>query len=174
MQNKECVFIALGTNLGDRQQNLVEALRRLPPAVTVTSVSRVYETAPAYVLNQPPFLNAVIGAETTLPPAELLAYLKRLEVEIGRAKTVRYGPRKIDLDILFYGEQRVTLSQLQIPHPRLQERGFVLHPLADIAPDFVHPTLGLTVRQMLAALPSQNGVLNVSNWQPLTAALAAG
>lgn len=174
MQNKHRVFIGLGTNLGNRQQNLETALHRLPPAVTVLAVSRLYETAPAYVLDQPPFLNGVIRSETGLPPADLLAALKQLEVSIGRAKTVRYGPRQIDLDILFYDDRIVRLPYLQIPHPRLQERGFVLHPLADIAPDFVHPTLELTVRQMVAALPAQDGVLNITDWQPLAEKTVAG
>lgn len=174
MQNKHRVFIGLGTNLGNRPWNLETALRRLPPAVTVTAVSRLYETAPAYVLDQPPFLNGVIQAETGLSPADLLTALKQLEVSIGRAKTVRYGPRQIDLDILFYEDQLVSLPHLQIPHPRLQERGFVLHPLADIAPDLVHPKLGVTVRQMLAALPAQDGVLNITDWQPLAEKMVMG
>lgn len=143
------VYIALGTNLGDRLENLRRAMAGLPPAADPQEVSPVYETPPWGIEDQPAFLNQVIRAETELPPNELLAYLKRLERELGRQKTVRYGPRLIDLDILFYDDLVVELPGLTIPHPRLAERAFVLVPLADLAPNLRHPITGHTVQELL-------------------------
>jgi 2-amino-4-hydroxy-6-hydroxymethyldihydropteridine diphosphokinase len=167
MVDKHIVYLALGTNLGDREDNLKKALQALPPQIEVSAVSRLYETAPAYVVDQPAFLNIVIKGQTDLSPTDLLAYLKLLETQIGREKTMRYGPRKIDLDIIFYDDLIVDLPHLQIPHPRMSERGFVLYPLADIASDVVHPVLKQTNKELLANLSSDNGVLTASDWQPL-------
>ena len=165
--SKNIVYLALGTNLGEREKNLKSALRVLPPQVEIVAVSRLYETAPAYVTDQPAFLNIAATGRTGLSALELLDYLKQLEAEIGREKSIRYGPRQIDLDIIFYGDTVLNASHLHIPHPRMNERGFVLRPLADIAPDFVHPVLQQTVRELLADLPPEDGVLNVTEWQPL-------
>ena len=164
MIDKHIVYLALGTNLGDRKNSLREALQSLPPQVEILAVSRLYETAPAYVLDQPAFLNIAVQGRTSLSPADLLTFLKQLEEEIGRRKTIRYGPREIDMDIIFYDDLIVDLPGLQIPHPRLHERGFVLRPLADIAPDFVHPALKRTVAELLADLPGNDGVLAISEW----------
>ena len=164
---KNRVYLALGTNLGDREENLKQALRTLPPQVEIITVSRLYETDPAYVTDQPAFLNIVAEGCTGLDALELLDYLKQLEDEIGREKTIRYGPRQIDLDIIFYEDLVLNAPHLHIPHPRMNERGFVLHPLADVAPDFVHPVLQQTVQELLTDLPPENGVLNVLDWQPL-------
>jgi 2-amino-4-hydroxy-6-hydroxymethyldihydropteridine diphosphokinase len=158
------VYLAVGTNLGDRRANLAEALAQLPPQVTVEAVSRLYETAPAYVTDQPPFFNIALKGRTSLVPADLLAYLKLLEKKLGRQKAKRYGPRTIDLDILFYDERVVDSPDLQIPHPRLPERAFVLLPLADIAPDLVHPILQQTISALREALPPDNGILKISDW----------
>jgi 2-amino-4-hydroxy-6-hydroxymethyldihydropteridine diphosphokinase len=160
------VYLALGSNLGDRQKNLKAALRALPPQVEITAVSRLYETAPAYVLDQPAFLNIVIEGRTELAPVELLAYLKMIEKQLGREETIRYGPRQIDLDIIFYDDLILKTPELEIPHPQMHERSFVLEPLAELAPDFVHPGLKQPVKVLLAALPGKGGVLNVSEWQP--------
>ncbi len=146
------VFIALGSNLGDRQDNLDRALEALTAAVRITARSSIYETDPAYVLDQPVFLNMVVAGETRLRPEPLLAELKRIEAEIGRVPTRRNGPRVIDLDILYYGDQVVDTGRLIVPHPRISERLFVLEPLCEIAPEWRHPVLKRTSRELLAGL----------------------
>jgi len=159
------IYLALGTNLGHRRQNLQDALQQLPPTVTITTISRLYETKAAYVEDQPDFLNMVLKGQTELSPAMLLAYLKTLEIKIGRQKTFRYGPRQLDLDILFYDDVVLDTPGLQIPHPRLAERGFVLHPLHDVASDFQHPILGKTIQQLVGELPSEDGIMRVVAWE---------
>ena len=146
------VYLGLGANLGDRSANLAGAIRELAarPGFRAIRRSGLYETAPVGVTDQPPFLNAVLEAETTLDPPALLALLKRVEARLGRELGPRWGPRPIDLDILLYGDAHVETAGLTVPHPRLWERAFVLAPLADIAPDWRIGTG--TVRQALARL----------------------
>ncbi|MEW6094563.1 MAG: 2-amino-4-hydroxy-6-hydroxymethyldihydropteridine diphosphokinase [Chloroflexota bacterium] len=146
------VYLALGTNLGERTANLRRAIQSLPPAVTVLAESPVYATPPWGVTGQPNFLNMALKGETRLPPLGLLKRLKQLEGELGRVPSVRYGPRLIDIDILFYADLVLDTPQLTLPHPRLHERAFVLVPLNDIAPNLHHPRLGKTVREMLTVV----------------------
>ncbi|MBN1219999.1 MAG: 2-amino-4-hydroxy-6-hydroxymethyldihydropteridine diphosphokinase [Anaerolineae bacterium] len=164
MKQQHLVYLALGANLGHRKNNLKQALQKLAPNVEILATSRLYETAPAYVFDQPAFLNMAVKGQTSLSPTDLLAYLKQIETEMGREKAVRFGPRLIDLDIIFYNDLILNTPDLQIPHPRMAERGFVLHPLADIAADFVHPVLKQTVAELVANLPADDGILTVTKW----------
>jgi 2-amino-4-hydroxy-6-hydroxymethyldihydropteridine diphosphokinase len=144
------VTLALGSNLGDRSGNLRAAITALPPAVSVLEQSFVYETLPWGVIDQPNFLNMVIKGETQLKPLELLKQLKALETSLGRVPSNHYGPRKIDIDILFYEDIILDTPELTLPHPHLHERAFVLAPLADLASEQIHPVFGKTIRQLLA------------------------
>jgi 2-amino-4-hydroxy-6-hydroxymethyldihydropteridine diphosphokinase len=142
------VYLGLGSNLGDRALNLRRALDALRADFAVDAVSPCYETEPAYVLDQPRFYNLACRGTTTLAPLDTLHALKRLETQLGRAPGARFGPRVIDVDLLFYDDVILDTPELTLPHPRLAERPFVLTPLADIAPDFVHPALHLTIAQL--------------------------
>ncbi|HKG55139.1 MAG TPA: 2-amino-4-hydroxy-6-hydroxymethyldihydropteridine diphosphokinase [Anaerolineales bacterium] len=144
------VYLALGSNLGDRLANLKQAIDSLTPQMEVRAKSFVYETPPWGYEDQPKFLNQVVKAKTYLDPEPLLKHLKRLEVALGRQASFPNGPRLIDMDILFYDELIVNTPSLVIPHPRLHERGFVLLPLMDISPDLVHPLSRKRVREMAA------------------------
>ena len=146
------IFIGLGSNIGNRQENLKQALATLLPEIAVRKISPVYETAPMYVENQPKFLNAVCEATTELSAVEVFKKLKQIEEGMARAGTFRFGPRIIDLDMLFYGDARMDTPELTVPHPRIAERAFVLAPMIGIAPDFVHPVLGCTMAQLLSQL----------------------
>jgi 2-amino-4-hydroxy-6-hydroxymethyldihydropteridine diphosphokinase len=142
------LYLSLGTNLGDRAENLRRALALLRTEFAVAAVSRCYETEPAYVLDQPRFYNLACQGITALEPAAVLRRLKKFEIEVGRTPTTLYGPRVMDVDMLFYGEAVLTTPELTVPHPRIAERPFVLIPLAEIAPDFIHPVLRLTIAQL--------------------------
>ncbi|RMG95305.1 MAG: 2-amino-4-hydroxy-6-hydroxymethyldihydropteridine diphosphokinase [Chloroflexi bacterium] len=146
------LFFSLGTNLGRRRHNLQQAIAGLRRYVTITAVSPVYETDPWGPVPQPPFLNICVAATTTLDPITLFTYCQQLEKELGREKTVRWGPRLIDIDLLFYDTLIYQNSALTIPHPRIGERAFVLYPLADIAPDFIHPQTGQKIADMATAV----------------------
>lgn len=158
------IYLALGSNLGDRRAHLESAIARLAPAATVTARSAVYETAPMYVTDQPAFLNMALRAETELAPAALLAHLKGIEAELGRrVGSARFGPREVDLDILLYGEAVLTDAALEIPHPRMAERAFVLRPLADVAATVRHPVLGRTIAELLADVPGAETVVEAQS-----------
>ncbi len=150
------IYLALGANLGDREKNLRDALAQIAAFVQVTRVSSIYETEPWGVREQPWFLNLVCAGTTALSPVDLLRRAKKIENEMGRAEGMRFGPRPIDIDILFYDRLIELSPALTIPHPRLHERAFVLVPLAEIAPTLAHPRLRVTIRALLARLePAQ-------------------
>ncbi|MGQ9367483.1 2-amino-4-hydroxy-6-hydroxymethyldihydropteridine diphosphokinase [Azospirillum sp. ST 5-10] len=155
------VHLALGSNLGDRLGNLEAAIARLGAGgVRITARSRVYETAPMYVTDQPAFLNMAVAGETALDPQALLALAKRIEAELGRRTGgLRFGPREVDVDILFHGDRVLDSADLTVPHPRMAERAFVLRPLADIAAAVRHPRLGRSVADLLAAAPGADTVV---------------
>lgn len=150
------VFLGLGSNLGDRDANLRRAVEALAPEVAVVQLSAVYDTAPVLVTEQPRFHNIAALCATALTPHSLLGYVKRIEANLGRVQSIRYGPRLIDVDILLYGQIVLETEDLTIPHPRLAERGFVLAPLAEIAPGLRHPVLGATIQQLASAVAGQD------------------
>jgi 2-amino-4-hydroxy-6-hydroxymethyldihydropteridine diphosphokinase len=141
---RHAAFLAVGSNLGDRAAMLQLAVDVLAaaPGVEVVAVSRVYETAPVGGPDQDDYLNAVVAVDTDLGPRELLALAQRIERHAGRVRAERWGPRTLDVDLLTVGDERVDEPDLQIPHPRMHERGFVLAPLADVAPGAVTPPAG--------------------------------
>jgi len=152
------VYLSLGSNVGDRLANLRAAIDALPPAgVRVRQESSIYETEPVDFLEQPWFLNCVVEAETEIEPHALLQSLRAIESQLGSQKEFAKGPRKLDLDILLYGAEIVATRDLQIPHPRMLQRRFVLAPLAEIAPNLQHPSWPATASTLLAHLsdPSQ-------------------
>ncbi|GAB4451432.1 MAG: hypothetical protein Kow0031_34000 [Anaerolineae bacterium] len=164
----ESVIIALGGNLGDRRANLIDAISQLRQQVRVEQVSSVYETEPAYVTDQPRFYNMVLQGRTELPPEELLRFMQAVERRLGRERTIRYGPRPIDLDILVYGDVQLETANLIVPHPRLAERAFVLAPLAEIAPDLIIPGQSEPVAKLLQKLGGHGQGEVVQMMQKLT------
>ena len=156
---EKVVYIALGSNVGDRASMLERAMAAMNSAgIRVLRESSFYVTEPVDAPGQAWFLNAVVEAETSLLPLQLLHALLRIERELGRRRITPHGPRTIDLDILFYGSSVIHSKELQVPHPRLSERRFVLVPLAQIAPEFRHPVLYKSVTQLLAETPDRSEV----------------
>ncbi len=150
------VYLSLGSNLGDREGNLREAVARLEgQGVHVERVSSVWETEPVEVRDQPWFLNLVVEGTTDVLPKMLLARLRKIEAELGRKRTRPKGPRTIDIDILLYGSAVIEAPGLTVPHPAMPERRFVLEPLAELAPELRHPITGRSVREMLAGVQDQ-------------------
>lgn len=151
-------YLSLGSNVGDRAGHIREAITRLRAEGNVVAVSSFYETEPVDFTDQPWFLNCAVALETAQTPTQLMAALLEIEREMGRRRTQEKGPRTIDIDILLFGDAVVDSPELTIPHPAMQQRRFVLEPLAEIAPDARHPLLKKTSRELLAALPAGQAV----------------
>jgi 2-amino-4-hydroxy-6-hydroxymethyldihydropteridine diphosphokinase len=165
-------LIAVGSNLGDRLDNVRAGVAGIvATGIDVVAVSPLYETAPVGgPENQGPYLNAALLADTALAAAEVLALLHRLEASRERQRVVHWGPRTLDLDLLVYGDLVSAAAALEVPHPRMHERRFVMVPVCDIAPDLVHPRLGRTMRDLLADLPVEPGDLTrlATDWHGAT------
>ena len=148
------VYLALGSNLGNREKHLSDAIAAIGSnnAITVITQSSVLETAPVGEVQQGYFLNAVVEIETVLSPQDLMRVCLEIEVQQGRTRSEKWGPRTIDIDLLFFSDRLLDEEGLRVPHPELQNRSFVLIPLVEIAPMIVHPSLGLTAEAMLRAL----------------------
>ena len=155
------VYLGLGANLGDRQANLARALKLLGERLHVEQVSPIYETEPVGYAEQPPFLNAVCRAQTELGPLQLLSLVKGIEASLGRVLSFPNAPRPIDIDIIFYGDLVMETPDLTIPHPRLEERAFVLIPLLEVAPDLRHPVSGEHIKDLAARVGGREGVKKI-------------
>ena len=149
------VYLGLGSNVGDRFENIQRAVTSIAELGEITAVSDVYETEPWGKTDQSAFLNACIQLQTERNPEDLLSTLKQIEIELGRVERERWGPREIDIDILFHADTLLQTQRLTIPHPLLHERAFVLKPLSDIAPDFMHPVHEKTIRELLQSVPTK-------------------
>jgi 2-amino-4-hydroxy-6-hydroxymethyldihydropteridine diphosphokinase len=157
------VYLSLGSNVGDREAQLREAIVRLGVLGRVVRASSMYETEPVEFTEQPWFLNCAVALETGATPQELMKALLQIEEEMGRRRVQKKGPREIDIDILLFGDEVVELEELRVPHPAMAERRFVLEPLAEIAGEVRHPVRGKTVREMLRELPDGQVVRRVGS-----------
>jgi len=158
-------FIALGTNIEPRETHFIKALELLTDhdKLRIEKISSIYETDPVGYEDQADFLNMVVSVETEFSAEELLVYCQSVENELGRERSIRFGPRTIDLDILLYNHENIKMDRLEIPHPRMHERAFVLVPLGEVAPEVELPGTGKSVQQLLAELPDEEKA-GVRNW----------
>jgi len=157
------VYLSLGSNVGDRAAQLRNAIARLGAAGRVVAQSSLYETEPVEFTEQPWFLNCAVALETDTTPQQLMAAILGIEEEMGRKRVQKKGPRTIDIDILIFGNMIVKSKRLTIPHPAMQHRRFVLEPLAEIAPEAVHPVFNKTIRELRDALPEGQSVTRVAS-----------
>ncbi len=149
------VFLGLGSNLGDKAAYIAKAINFLQEKINNLVSAPLYDSKAWGVTNQPDFINTVVMGETALSPEELLTFIKVVEQRVGRIERYRWGPREIDVDILFYGDQIYQTEKLQIPHAGVQDRDSVLVPICDLAPDLVHPVFQQIMSQLLAVLPAE-------------------
>jgi 2-amino-4-hydroxy-6-hydroxymethyldihydropteridine diphosphokinase len=155
----QTVYLSLGSNVGDRVQNLREAVAKICEIGDVVAVSSLYETEPVEFTEQSWFLNCAVAITTNLAPQELMSRLLEIEREMGRERTVKKGPRTIDIDIVLFGNQVIEMPELRVPHPAMHERRFVLEPLEEIAAEARHPVLRKSVRELLKELPADDAVV---------------
>ena len=156
------IFLSLGSNLGNKEHNLQSAIKKLSEIIDIKKTSSIYQTEPTDYEEQPNFLNLVIEAETNLSPEELIKSTQKIQKELGtKEKAVRYGPRIIDIDILFYNDLIMKKENLTIPHPRLHERAFVLVPFAEIAPGWIHPSLKKSIVEIKQNLKDRKKVIKI-------------
>jgi len=160
------VYLSLGSNLGDREANLRNAIERLRGVGNPVAISSFYETEPIDVVSQPWFLNCAVKLDTEKMPRQLITAILSLEQEMGRQRKQQKAPRTIDIDILLFGSSIIEIPSLTIPHPRMHERRFVLEPLAEIAPDARHPVFKRTIRELREALPAGQTVKKFVAEQP--------
>ena len=152
------VFFSIGSNLGNKEENCLRAIEALKAeGVKILRVSGMYYTKAWGYEEQPDFVNMAVEGKTEIPPMELLLRIKAIEKALGREETFRWGPRVVDIDILFYGDLVIDWPDLKVPHPYIPEREFVLLPMAEIAPDFVHPLLNKDMKTLLRELNEKRG-----------------
>lgn len=157
-------FIAIGSNLGNRIENCDKALREISDFAEISAVSSIYETEPVGKEDQPDFINCAAKIETDLSASQLLLSLQSVESKFGRERVRRWGPRTVDLDIIFYDDLAIETEELVIPHPAAHLRRFVLEPVCEIAPDFVHPVLKVSVSTLLSNLQSDKTVTKIGRF----------